>query len=53
MTCQEIPEVEITPNMILEAQVFNLGEVSTEFRQRITELDDKLLPCTPPEVLEE
>ena len=39
-----------TYDMIGEACVFKMGEVSTE---NITELEAKILPITPPEVLEE
>ena len=39
--------------MIPEAWVINIGEVATKFYQRIEELEDKIIPSTPAEVLEE
>ena len=40
----------VTYDMIGEACVFKMGEVSTE---KIIELEAKILPVTPPDVLEE
>ena len=39
--------------MIPKAQVFNLGEVASDFWKNIVELEAKILPRTPLEVLEE
>ena len=39
--------------MIVEACVFKLGEVASDFRHKITYLEAKILSSTPLEVLEE
>ena len=39
--------------MIVEACVFKLGEVDSDFRQNIVELEAKILPSATPELLEE
>ena len=48
-----IPEVGVTPNMIPKAWVIRLGEVATNFWQIIAKLEAKILPSTPPKLLEE
>ena len=51
--CHEIPEVGVIADMLPESRVIRLGEIAIEFHQGILELEAKLLPSTPCEVLEE
>ena len=53
LSYQEIPELKVIPNLILEAQVFKLGEVTSDCQQKIEELESNIIPHTASEVLEE
>ena len=39
--------------MISEAKYFRLGEIAENLHKRVVELESKMTPNTPPEVLEE
>ena len=51
-SCWDIPELGVIPEMISKARVVKLGEVVNDFLQKIVELEAKLVPSIPPEVLE-
>ena len=38
--------------MFIKAKVFRLGEVDANLRKQVTELESKMMPSTPLEVLE-
>ena len=45
-----VPEATIVKEMDLESKLLQIGEVITEFFQKVQELEVKLVPCTPFEV---
>ena len=51
LVCHDFSEEGVTNKMLLEARVIQLGEVVSNLRQQITELEVKISPSTPPEVL--
>ena len=52
LSCHELSKEGIATEILLEAKVFQLGEVVVDLRQQIVELETKLTPSTPPEVME-
>ena len=52
LSCHEFFEEGITTKMLPDAKVFRFGQVVVNLHRQIAELETKLTPNTPPEVLE-
>ena len=52
-SCWWFLEDDIILEMILKEKILNLRDVITEFWQKIIEMEAKLIPNTPPEVVKQ
>ena len=50
-TCHKFPEMGVTPEILLKAQVIRLGEVAIDLHQHISELEANMARGTPTKVL--
>ena len=53
LTCSNFIDEGTTIQIFIEAKKFRLGEVAENQCKQVTELESKMMPSTPPEVLEE
>ena len=52
LACTNFVDEGITMDMFPEDKVIRIGEIVEDLHQKITELEEKIKPSTPPQVLE-